>query len=63
MISLKFGLVNVNPNYVFFSKGGVFAMVIHNPISKGHVLLCPKNPVARYRDLDTKDVFELALAV
>ena len=26
------------------------------------VLLCPKAPISKYRDLDTKEVFEMALA-
>ena len=33
--SLKFGPIQINPNYVFFNRGGVFAMVVHNPIAKG----------------------------
>eukprot|EP00347_Sterkiella_histriomuscorum_P008485 403344914 len=44
-------------------RGGVFAMVVHNPIAKGHVLVCPRNAIARYRDLDTKDLFEISLTV
>lgn len=36
--SIKFGTVQINPNYIFFNKGGVFAMVVHNPIAKGRKL-------------------------
>ena len=60
---LKFGLATVNPNYVFFNRGAVFAMLVHNPIIRGHVLVIPKNPVPRYSDLSVKDVFEVSLAV
>lgn len=27
------------------------------------MLVCPRNPIARYRDLDTKDLFEISLTV
>ena len=60
--ALKFGPIQINPHYVFFNEGGVFAMVVHNPIAKGHILLCPKNNVSRYRDLETKEIFEISLA-
>lgn len=33
--SIKFGTITINPNYLFFSRGGVFAMIVHNPIAKG----------------------------
>lgn len=33
--TIKFGTVQINPNYVFFNRSGVFAMVVHNPIAKG----------------------------
>lgn len=71
--SIKFGTIQINPNYLFFTRGGVFAMVVHNPIAKGRkkyillilldILVCPKNPIARYRDLDTKELFEISLTV
>lgn len=36
--SIKFGQIAINPNYLFFNRGGVFAMVVHNPIAKGRKL-------------------------
>ena len=33
--TIKFGSVQINPNYVFFNRGNIFAMVVHNPIAKG----------------------------
>ena len=33
--SIKFGTIQINPNYLFFNRGGVFAMVVHNPVAKG----------------------------
>jgi hypothetical protein len=37
--SIKFGTMQINPNYLFFTRGGVFAMVVHNPIAKGRKCL------------------------
>ena len=33
--SIKFGSMQINPYYLFFTRGDVFAMVVHNPITKG----------------------------
>ena len=37
--TIKFGTVQINPNYVFFNRNGVFAMVVHNQIAKGRMYL------------------------
>ena len=38
-------------------------MVVCNPIREGHILVCPKVQKARYRELDTEELFEMSLAV
>lgn len=38
-------------------------MLIHNPIKKGHILICPKSNVNKFRDMDPREVFELSLAI
>ena len=60
--TLKFGSVNINSKYVFYNQQHTFAMVVHNQILPGHVLLCPKQPVQRYKDLSIEQLFELTLA-
>ena len=48
--SIKFGQIAINPNYLFFNRGGVFAMVVHNPIAKGrkHIIFMISNKKYRY---------------
>jgi len=38
-------------------------MLIHNPICRGHVLVCPKANLSKYRDLEVHEVFEFSLAI
>ncbi|TNV82802.1 hypothetical protein FGO68_gene11442 [Halteria grandinella] len=61
--SIKFGHIQINPNFLFMNRDRVFAMVVHNPIKEGHILVCPKSQKARYRELDTQELFELSLTV
>ena len=61
--NIKFGSVNIPPKNVIFNKKNVFAMVVHNQILPGHILVCPKEPVPHYRDLNTEQLFEISLAV
>ena len=57
-----FGNIQINPKYTIFTKDHVFAVLVHNPILDGHIILCPIKQVARYRDLETEQLFELALS-
>ena len=38
-------------------------MLIHNPICQGHVLVCPKANISKFRDMEVKEVFEFSLAI
>ena len=60
---IKFGYVNINSKYVFYNRPHVYAMVMHNQILPGHVLICPKQPGLRFRDLETQQLFEFSLAI
>ncbi len=40
---IKFGHIYINSNFLIFNRERVFAMVIHNPIEEGHILVCPKS--------------------
>lgn len=60
---IKFGYVNINSKYVFYNRPNVYAMVMHNQILPGHVLVCPKQPELRFKDLETEQLFELSLAI
>jgi hypothetical protein len=33
--SIKLGHIQINPNFLFFQRERVFAMVVHNPIEDG----------------------------
>ena len=48
---------------IVFDGTNVFAFMVHNPILTGHILVCPKQPVAKYKDLDAEQLFELSLTV
>lgn len=33
--TIKLGHIRINPNFIFFDRERVFAMVVHNPIREG----------------------------
>ena len=43
-ITTKFAGVNVPQSRVIYKKNHVFAMVLHNQICEGHILLAPFMP-------------------
>ena len=55
--------MNIPNKNVILNKRNVFAMVVHNQILPGHIIVCPKEPVPHYRDLNTEQLFEISLAV
>ena len=60
---LSFGKILINPKLVIFNKKNVFAMLVHNPVLPGHILLCPKNQkVSSVRDMEPEDLFEISLS-
>ena len=51
--SIKFAGVTVQKSRVFYRRKHVFAMVLHNQICKGHILLAPFQSDKNYRDLSS----------
>ena len=61
--SIKFAGVTVQQSRVFYQRKHVFAMVLHNQICKGHILLAPFQSDKNYRDLSSQQLFEIVLAI
>ena len=61
--SIKFAGVTVQQSRVFYQRNHVFAMVLHNQISEGHILLAPFQSDKNYRDLSNQQLFEISLAI
>jgi len=49
--NLKFANMPIPPSRVFYKRSHVFAMVVHNQILPGHIVLCLKQPEVRYTDI------------
>ena len=61
--NIKFAGVTVPQSRVFFQKNHVFAMVLHNKIAEGHILLAPRLADKNFKDLSNPEWFELVLAI
>ena len=61
--TIKFAGVTMQDSRVFYNRNHVFAMVLHNQICEGHILLAPKMPDKNYRDLTNPQLFEIILAI
>ena len=61
--SIKFAGVTVPQSRVFYQRSHVFAMVLHNQICEGHILLAPFQSDKNFRDLSNPQSFELVLAI
>ena len=60
---IKFAGVLVKESHTFHRGNHVFAMVPHNQICEGHVLLAPFESDKNYHMLTTPELFELVLAM
>ena len=60
---LKFANVTIPQSRVFYQRQYVFAMVLHNEILPGHILICLRQPEVRYADINTPQLFDLTLAI
>lgn len=61
--TLKFANIGILASRVFYQRTHVYAMVVHNPILKGHIMLCPMKGDQRYKELSNSQLFEISLAI
>ena len=60
---ISFGGIHIDENRIFYDKKHVFAMVLHNQICEGHILLAPKQTKLNYNQMKTPQLFEMILAI
>lgn len=61
--NLKFANVTIPSSRVFYQRQHIFAMVLHNEILPGHILICLRQPEVRYSEINTPQLFDLTLAI
>lgn len=59
MATLRFGQHLIKASAVFLQTELSFALVNRKPVVPGHVLVCPRRPVERFRDLQADEVADL----
>ena len=59
----KFANMPIPPSRVFYERQHVFAMVVHNQILPGHIVLCLRQPEMRFADISVHQLFDLTLAI
>lgn len=55
----KFGHVNLHKSQIFHETDLIFACVNISPLVPGHVLVCPKREIARYKDLTQEEIIQI----
>ncbi|KAM9364040.1 bis(5'-adenosyl)-triphosphatase [Pholidichthys leucotaenia] len=59
MSTLRFGQHLIKSSAVFLQTELSFALVNRKPVVPGHVLVCPRRPVERFRDLQPDELADL----
>mmetsp|Transcript_7787 Transcript_7787/g.12460 ORF Transcript_7787/g.12460 Transcript_7787/m.12460 type:complete len:163 (-) Transcript_7787:387-875(-) len=55
----KFGVFVIDPSEIFFFSGSSVGLVNLKPVVPGHVLVCSKRIVARFKDLTDSEISDL----
>ena len=58
-MSQPFGPHKIDHSQIFYQTDLIFACVNISPLVPGHVLVCPKRKVKRYKDLSKEEIIEI----